>query len=184
MSRPADHETATLRVASLRADAPVPIRLEPDGSARAALADQLGLLALRKLRLEAEVVPDGPRGWRLQGRLGATVVQPCSVTGAPVTTRIDTDVLRRFLPDLETPDPGSETEMPQDDSAEPLGEVIDPAAVMAEALALALPDYPRAEGAELGNAVFAAPGVAPMTDAAASPFAALKALRDGTGDDT
>ncbi len=43
-----------------------------------------------------------------------------------------------------------EAEMPEDDTAEPLPEVIDPGAVMFEALALALPDYPRAPKAETG----------------------------------
>jgi hypothetical protein len=49
---------------------------------------------------------------------------------------------------------------------------------MAEALALALPDYPRAPDAELEAGQFAAPGVAPMTDDEAKPLAGLAALRD------
>jgi len=52
--------------------------------------------------------------------------------------------------------------------------VIDPAAVMIEALALAMPLYPRAEGADLGEAVHAEPGVTPMRDADARPFAGLR----------
>ena len=46
------------------------------------------------------------------------------------------------------------------------------------ALALALPLYPRAEGADLAQAQFAGPGVTPMTDEDARPFAGLKDLRD------
>ena len=48
----------------------------------------------------------------------------------------------------------------------------------AEALALALPDFPRAEGVELGPAVFTEPGATPMTDEAAKPLAGLADLRD------
>ena len=79
-------------------------------------------------------------------------------------------------PDVTAPE-GAEIEMPEDDTQEPLPEVIDLGAVMAEALALALPDYPRAPGAELGEAVFAAPGVAALRDADLRPFAALAKLR-------
>jgi len=48
---------------------------------------------------------------------------------------------------------------------------------MAEALALALPDYPRAEGAALDKSTFAAPGTAPLQDADLKPFAGLAALK-------
>jgi hypothetical protein len=56
--------------------------------------------------------------------------------------------------------------------------VLDLAALMTEALVLALPLYPRAPGAELGSAVFAEPGTAPMTDESARPFARLGLLKD------
>ena len=67
--------------------------------------------------------------------------------------------------------------MPEDDTAEPLPEVIDLTEVTREALALALPLYPRAPGAELGEAVFAAPGTAPIRDEDLKPFAGLAALK-------
>jgi uncharacterized metal-binding protein YceD (DUF177 family) len=110
------------------------------------------------------------------------VVQPCVVTAEPVTTRLDETVERRYLADLEEPT-GEEAEMPEDDTLEPVPVVLDLSAVLAEALALALPIYPRAPGAALDEAVFAAPGIAPMTDQDAKPLAALAALRDRLSDD-
>lgn len=68
--------------------------------------------------------------------------------------------------------------MPEDDTLEPIPEVIDLRALAAEELALALPDWPRAPGAELGEAVFAAPDAAPLRDADLRPFAGLQALKD------
>jgi uncharacterized metal-binding protein YceD (DUF177 family) len=153
-------------------------RLEPDAEARRAIAARLGIPEVRKLRFAGELVPEGRRDWRLEAALGATVVQPCVVTLAPVVTRIDEPVTRRYLADWEEPAPGSETEMPQDDSAELLGAAIDPAAVMEEALALALPDYPRAEGAGPGAAAAAPPGADPL-GAPEHPFAALGKLTKG-----
>lgn len=167
-----------LRLSALPARGPVAFRLEPDAAARARLAEALGLRGLRKLRFEGRITPEGRRDWVLQADLGATVVQDCGVTLAPVTTRIDEPVLRRYLAAFPEPEAGGEIEMPEDDSAEPLPEALDLAAVMAEALALALPPFPRAPGAALGQAVFTEPGRAPMTDAEARPFSALKVLKD------
>jgi uncharacterized metal-binding protein YceD (DUF177 family) len=142
---------------------------------RKALAAELGLLALPRLRLTGEITPAGRDALELTARLQAEADQPCIITLAPVRARIDEAVRRRFVADL--PDPGGdEIEMPADDSIEPMPDVIDLAEVAAEALALALPLYPRAEGAELGRVVHAAEGVAPLTDADLRPFAGLAAL--------
>jgi uncharacterized metal-binding protein YceD (DUF177 family) len=156
--------------------------LQPDPAARAALAAELGIDAVRKLRFTGALEPEGAGDWRLSARLGATVVQPCVATLAPVTTRIDTDVTRLYLADWQEPE-GEEAEMPEDDTTEALPDRVDLAAVMAEALALALPDYPRASDAEIGTTQFAAPGVTPMTDEDAKPLAGLAALRDRMRED-
>ena len=105
------------------------------------------------------------------------MVQPCVVTLEPVQTRIDVDVTRLFVQDYEEPEE-TEVEMAEDDRTEPLGAWIDPAVVMIEALALEIPEYPRADGAELGQAVYTKPGEAPMTDEDARPFAGLANLKD------
>ncbi|QXT38786.1 YceD family protein [Gymnodinialimonas ceratoperidinii] len=151
--------------------------VEPDAAVRKKIAEDLSLLGLRKLRLEGVLQPSGKNDWHLKATLGATAVQECVVTLEPVTTRIDTEVERRYLADM--PEPTEEDfEIPEDDTPEPLPQQLNLHDLMSEALALALPDYPRAEGVELGEAVFAAPGVAPMTDQDAKPLAGLAALRD------
>ena len=166
-----------LPVARLPRHAAVPFDLRPGAEVLPVLAGLLGLSHLRKLRFEGRLEPLDGGGWMLSAHLGATVVQPCGVTLVPVTTRIDEPVVRRYLPDFPEPAAG-EVELPEDVDAEPLGSAIDPAAVMVEALALAVPAFPRAEGAELGQSIHAAPGVAPMTDADAHPMAGLARLRD------
>lgn len=151
--------------------------LTPDAGARAAIAAHLGIPAVRKLRFEGRLVPEGRRDWHLDATLGATVVQDCVVTLAPVTTRIDEPVVRRYMADLPEPGPG-EVEMPEDDTVEPLPASLDLAEVMIEALSLALPPFPRAEGAELGELVVTEPGAAPLDAAAVRPFAGLAGLKD------
>lgn len=166
-----------LRVADLPTRRPQPFHLRPEAEDRARIAETLGISILRKLDFRGTLQTEGKHDWRLEGRLGATVVQPCVITAEPVSTRIDIDVVRRFLRNMPEPD-ASEAEMPEDDTLEKLGAVIDPGAVMTEALALALPDYPRAPGATLGVDGFAPPGADPIDDARPNPFAVLAGLKN------
>jgi uncharacterized metal-binding protein YceD (DUF177 family) len=153
--------------------------LAPDQAGREAVAAALGIPAVRKLRLAGRLVPEGRADWRLEAELGATVVQDCVVTLEPVTTRIDEPVARRYLANLPAPEPG-EAEVPEED-VEPVPPVLDLGEVMVEALALALPAFPRAPGAELGEFVIANPGVEPLTEERARPFAGLRDALKGGG---
>jgi uncharacterized metal-binding protein YceD (DUF177 family) len=175
MARTPPSDTA-LHVAELSQTAENLFSIAPAGAELTALAQQLGLSALRKLRFEGRIKPLGATDWQLKARLGATVVQPCVVTLEPVTTRIDIDVARAFVQGYQEPDE-PETEMTDDDTTEALGSWIDPALVMQEALALAVPDYPRKDNATLGQLVYTKPGDAPMTDEDARPFAGLADLK-------
>ena len=68
--------------------------------------------------------------------------------------------------------------MPEDDSVEPMPEVIDLSEIAAEALALALPLYPRAPGVDFTQALHAGDGVAPLSDQDVKPFSALQGLAE------
>ncbi len=165
-----------LRLSRLTKREPTEFLLLPKADALTALAAELDLIALRKVRLEGTLSPLGQRDWQLKAKLGATVVQPCSITLAPVTTRIDVPIERRYLAEYAAPTE-SEAEMPEDDSEEPLPSTLNLSALLAESLAIALPDFPRAEGAELGEAVFAAADATPLRDEDVKPFAGLADLK-------
>lgn len=188
MSRKIDYSRHALAVSGLPQNRPHDFALTPDDAARKALAQELDVTALRKLRFDGEIRSSGRRDFVLTARLGATVVQPCVQTLEPVTTRIDAEVERRYLSDWQdSADEGAETEMPEDVTSEPLDSHIDPWSVMVEALALHIPDYPRAEDAPpLGEMVVTEPGKTPLRDEDTKPFAALAALKgklaDGDGE--
>lgn len=167
--------THPLRVADLAARKPTRFDLKPTADQRAAIADALGILGIGELRLKGEIRPMGRHDWDLSADLTAVATQACVVTLAPVTTPIAETVRRRYLHDLPEPT-AEEMEVPEDDSAEPLRAEIDLGAVLTESLALALPLYPRAEGAELGAADFAEPGTEALTDETVRPFAGLANL--------
>ena len=164
-------------VADLPQNAPTPFDLRPNAETLEAIKQELGLLGLRKLTFVGDLRAQGKRDWALTGKLGATVIQPCVVTLEPVTTRIETPVTRLFLADWNDPDE-PEFEIPEGDEIEPLGTEIDPALIMVEALSLALPQYSRKEGAELGQADYTEPGKQALTDEDVKPFAGLAGLRD------
>lgn len=166
-----------LVIAELASRKPTRFAFDATADQQAALAARLGLSDLRKLRLRGEIRPKGGQDWALAAQLGATVVQPCSVTLDPVTTRIEEGIERLYLADLPQMT-AQEIEMPDDDRLEALPEVIDLVALAEETLALVIPPYPRADGATLDTQVFAEPGVKPMTDEDANPFAGLAQLRD------
>lgn len=163
------------RTGGLSPRKPTRFAYTPDAAVREALAEDLGLLALRKLDFSGQITPDGRDAMVLTGTLAAECDQACIVTLAPVRAQITEDVRRRFVAGLSEPE-ADEMEMPVDDTVEPMPEVIDIAEIAAEALMLALPLYPRAPGAELGSVVVAPEGVAPLADSDLKPFAGLAGL--------
>jgi uncharacterized metal-binding protein YceD (DUF177 family) len=174
-----------IRVADLAQRTATSFALAPSTEILTAIAADLDLSALKKLRFEGKLTAKGKTDWQLDAKIGATVVQPCVVSLAPVTTRIDLPTQRSFIADhsaFETePDAEGEVEMDADESREPLPAIIDLGEIMIEALALALPLYPRAPDATLEDPQFSAPGVAPMKDEDTRPFAGLANLLK-TGD--
>jgi uncharacterized metal-binding protein YceD (DUF177 family) len=148
----------------------------PDAEARAIIAQALDLLELPEFTFKGELVPQGRADVLLRADLTARVVQSCSVTLAPVPSKLSDHVEVRFDHDYVEP-LADDWEIPAEDT-EPLPENIDVAAIGIEALALALPLYPRANGVEFDEASFAAPGVAPLKSQDLKPFAGLAALAE------
>ena len=170
-----------IEVERLRANAAFTFDEAPRAAEAEAVREYLGLNGLRKMRFQGEILPLGKRGWQVSGTLGASITQSCVVTLEPVKTRLDVPVSLRFLPESEI-----EYDTPEDtleDDIEPLGPVIDLGQLAVEALALAMPDYPRSEAAAEPVHVSAIPdGAAPIKDEETKAFAGLAALRGKLGE--
>jgi uncharacterized metal-binding protein YceD (DUF177 family) len=145
--------------------------IAPTAAEATALARLLGADAVRKMRFAGRLEPAGRGGWRLEAKLGATVVQPCVVTLEPVTTRIDQPVRRIWLPSAGRSGTEVVVDADADDEPEPLGDRIDLGLVATEALSLGVPAYPRKPGAALKLPADGEEEERPK------PFAALAALR-------
>ena len=167
--------THVYRTAALAQRKPTRFDLRPDTAACAAIAAELNLIEVTSLSLRGEIRPVGKSDFLLEADLAADVIQPCVATLAPVPGLIREHVVRRYVADWREPT-DEESEIPQDESLEPLGDQIDAGAALVETLALALPLYPRAPGAEFHEVSVSPPGAEPISPELTKPFAGLAAL--------
>lgn len=165
-------------VERLAPEAPVAISVETTEEERRAAARFLGVDTVSAMTLAGTAERWGEDGVIVRGEARAVVVQTCVVTLEPVASEIAAALERRFLPGV-APVEASELELGPgaENEPEPLGETIDLAQLLLEAVALEIDPYPRKEGAALGSRVYAPPGVEALTDEAMRPFSGLAALK-------
>ena len=178
---PTDTSTPVLRIADLNERRPTRFELMFDAAQIRKFAEELDLISLKKLRFKGEVTAKGRDQWELTADLGVTVQQNCVISFVPVTTRIDEKITRRYVPEAIFEQVAEDEEIAEasgDDAMDILPSEIHLLDVFLETLVLALPNYPRAEGVELGERVFSEDGIKPMRDADAKPFAGLAALKE------
>lgn len=149
------------------------IDLVADEAERQTIARRLDLDALERLEAHAVVSRTG-QIVRAQGRLLATLQQSCVVTNDPVANHVDEPFDLMFTPEPESSGPDEEVELGESDCDVVFYEdgAIDLGSAIADTLALAIDPYPRSAGAD---AALKEAGV--MSEAEASPFAALAKLR-------
>ena len=154
------------------------ITVEADAGTREAIARRLGLLALDRFSLVAEIRAIAG-GIGAKGEVSADVVQACAATDLPVPATIAEPFDLRFLRDVDAPvSEEDEIEIGSDDlDLLPLeGDRIDLGEAAVQTLSLALDPFPRHPDAER---LLAEKGV--LSEEAAGPFAALAKLRGKPG---
>jgi uncharacterized metal-binding protein YceD (DUF177 family) len=151
-----------------------PVAIEADADERRRLAGRFGLVAVDRLAASFAVRRDGP-AIVAAGRIEASVVQACSVTGDPLPAQVDEQVSLRFVAEGEDTPGDHEVELAADalDTMPIEGDAIDLGEAAAETMALALDPFPRSPGAA---AALAAAGV--VDEDAAKPLGGLAALKD------
>jgi len=141
--------------------------LEPDAAIRARIVKALDLASLDAFSAEMELAPS-PAGWRLSGRVRASLAQTCGITLEPLPLEIDAPFVLSLAEAVE--EDSDEIIITLDDESPDLIEngQIDLGQYAVEQLALRLDPFPRKPGAEF---------VQPPEPAEISPFAVLKQLR-------
>jgi uncharacterized metal-binding protein YceD (DUF177 family) len=146
--------------------------LRPTGAECAAIATQLGIVAVESLSAKFKLTRDGT-SVEMEGDWSADVVQACGITLEPLKAHLSETVDIRFAPPVPAKPlrEGEEEALSLDerDPPEPVTDgVIDPGVLLVELLSLALDPYPRKQGAVFGEKTIGA-----LT----SPFAALAKLK-------
>jgi uncharacterized metal-binding protein YceD (DUF177 family) len=141
--------------------------IEANADERAALADRFFLLDLERLTAALELRRDAA-GIRVTGQIHASGTQPCALSGEPVPFLITEKLALLLTPHVPE---GGEIELADADlDSEPLiGDIIDMGEIAAQALALALNPYPRAQGVRVAGVI-----TEDEARAANSPFAGLR----------
>ena len=148
--------------------------LVADEGERREVAKRLGLPSIECLDAHVTLTRNGDIV-RAEGRLAAALDQSCVVTGDPVAAHVDEPFALIFMPEPQAHRPDEEIELGEEDCDIVFydGAAIDLGTAIADTLALSLDPYPRSAGAD---AALKEAGV--MSEAEASPFAALAKLRN------
>ena len=156
------------------------VQADADEKQRRSLADEHGLQAVDRFSYNLHLSPWKGRGVRVRGDVSAVITQPCTVTLEPVQTEIKEQVETLLVPDdsrLARPqivDGEMVVSAEGDDLPETFSNgKIDVGALAEEFFELAIPLYPRSDGAELPEGIEDQPGDA----GADNPFAVLSTLK-------
>ena len=153
---------------------PKPITIEATADERKALARRFGIVAIHQLQATVRLERAG-EAVMARGRLSASIVQSCAVSGEDLPVRIDEPLSLRFVPakpvDLEE----IELEADELDEIEFEGHTFDLGEAVAQSLALAIDPYATGPEAERVRKELLA------DEAASGPFAALAALKGQGG---
>ncbi|QKG70396.1 YceD family protein [Erythrobacter mangrovi] len=151
MSVPNSAAGELVRLVKPRALPAEALTVEANEAERAALAGRLGVTAVHKL--VAEVTFDTKDEAVLaNGKLSATIEQPCAVTQDDFVYAVDEPLTLRFVPTRPLPEfaPDEEIELDSEDldEIEYEGDAFDLGEAIAQSLALALDPYREGPGAD------------------------------------
>jgi uncharacterized metal-binding protein YceD (DUF177 family) len=150
---------------------PKPVSIEATVEERKALARRFGIVAVHQLQATVRFERAG-EAIAAHGRLSASIVQSCAVSGEELPVRIDEPLALRFV--SARPIEAEELELEADalDEIEFEGHTFDFGEAVAQSLALAIDPYATGPEAER---VRKEAGL--LDEAASGPFAALAALK-------
>lgn len=177
MSKRFDAQSPIIGKRELLTDRTMEFLIIPDRDQCEALANMLNVSFVRKLRFEGTMSPYQTHDWLLEAKLHATIIQPCSVTTKPVTTRIESPYEVKLIKHLPKSD-DQDVEAPDDETAEPLGNEVNLLHIMESALSLEIPDFPRSESAETVDIVVGPAGRGDDDTNTRKPFAGLAELKN------
>jgi uncharacterized metal-binding protein YceD (DUF177 family) len=159
------------RPVDARQVSPKPVSIEATAEERKALARRFGIVAVHQLQATVLLERAG-EAVTARGRLSASIVQSCAVSGENLPARIDEPLDLRFVPGAQPEDEEIELDAEDLDEIPFEGHEFDLGEAVAQSLALAIDPYATGPEAER---VRKEAGL--QDEAASGPFAALAALK-------
>ncbi|MDP3905593.1 DUF177 domain-containing protein [Novosphingobium sp.] len=149
------------------------VTLDATADECAALARRFALVAVHSLHAEITLIAAGGKV-SATGRLKASIVQTCAISGDDLPVQIDEPVKLRFVPAAATHRPDEEVELDAGalDETEYQGTLFDLGEELAQGLAVAIDPFlagPNAEEARRKAGL--------LNETASGPFAALAGLK-------
>lgn len=155
------------------------VEITANAAERAALARRFALHAVHSLHAELTLSHQGD-AIDARGRLRAVIEQICAISTEPFTTELDEPIAVRFVPTIASYAEEDEIEFDSDapDEIEHDGAAIDIGEAIAQSFGLAIDPYAKGPDADTIRRE------AGLLDenAPSGPFAALAALKLGTGE--
>ena len=159
------------REVDLRSLPTKPLSLAANAEERAALARRFGLISIAALTAEIKLEAE-EAAVEASGRLEASIVQSCAISGENLSVSIDEPLALRFVPERAIEEEEVELEADELEEIPYAGSTLDLGEAVAQSLALAIDPYACGPDAERVRQE------AGLSDRAASgPFAALEALK-------
>lgn len=157
----------------LRQIGDAPVILIPDEDERRRLAARFAITAIDSMRAELRLTIEG-QTVEAKGKLTASIVQMCAISGEDFPVKISEPVALRFVPANASRAPDEEIEISADDcdEIEYEGTVFDLGEAVAQSLALAIDPFAEGPNADKARAEHKLGG-----DVASGAFAALSALK-------
>lgn len=173
MSTPETSQSEFSRFVDLREIGNAPVEIAATADECAALARRFDLVRIDSLRAAITLVPEGP-AVNATGRMQASFVQSCAISGEDVPVTVDEPLTLRFVPPATAHRPDEEVELDAGDcdEIEFSGTRMDLGEAVAQSLALAIDPYLEGPEAEKVRASGKLAG-----EEASGPFAALAKLR-------
>ena len=161
------------RIIDIRHLPPTAVDIVPDDAERRRLAGRFNLSAINRLVATVEMIADGTT-INVTGRIHASIIQVCAISGEDFPVKIDEPVDLRFIHPQDTHAVDDEIELTADacDEIEYEGLTFDLGEALAQTLALAIDPFAEGPDANRARAEHKLGG-----ETSGGAFAALAALK-------
>ena len=138
------------------------------------LQQTLKLKRLLSFSFKGQIIQAKKKRYELHASLKATMIQNCIITCKPVKTLIEEEIERHYSEEVLGKNSEDLSLDVDAEDIEPIFKELNIGAVVAEALALRIPDYPRKKNVKFEGVTITNTGLEPLDNTSSNPFSVLK----------